>query len=216
MADMALTAQRRAVLGKKVARLRRQGITPANIYGHNVASTAIQVNSHDLELLLRRAGRTHLVSISVDGEPGPRSVLVRGIERRPTTGAILHVDFQQVSMREKLTVSVPVILTGHAPITDTADAIVLQNIEALDIECLPSDIPDHIEVDVSGMADTTAVIHVRDVLLPPSLTVLNDPDAAIVSITLRVPTEEEVAAVAEAEAAAEEEAASAPTEAEQE
>lgn len=203
MANMTLAAQPRTVLGKKVSALRRSGITPGNIYGHNVPSTAIQLNTHDLELLLRGAGRTHLVTLSVQGEPAPRNVLVRDMERKPTTGAILHVDFMQVSMTEKLRLYVPLVLTGHAPVTDVTDAIVFQNLEQVEVECLPGEIPNHIEVDISTVRTTTDTIRVGDLLLPLTITVLSDPEAPIVSVTLQGPAEEaEEAEVAAADHAA--------------
>ena len=199
MPDLTLTAQRRTVLGKKVARLRRAGITPANIYGHNVPSTAIEVNTHDTNLLVRRAGRTSLITLTLDGEAQPRHVLVRDVSRKPTTGELLHIDFMQVSMREKLRVSVPLVLSGHAPVLDTVDAVVFQNLDTVEVECLPADIPQHIDVDVSGITDITSTIHVRDLAVPPAVTILSDPDASVVSVTLRAVEEEVVEEAPEAE-----------------
>jgi large subunit ribosomal protein L25 len=202
MPNLTLAAQRRTVLGKKVAALRRGGITPANIYGHNVASTAIQADTHDLNLLVRRAGHTSLISVDVEGEREPRSVLVRDLQRKATTGQLIHVDFIQVSMREKLSVTVPIQLTGHAPVLDTTDAMVFQNLDTLAVECLPGDIPQQIEVDVSGLVDTTSSIHVRDLAVPANVTVLTDPDLVVVNVTLRfveVEEEEEAAELPAAE-----------------
>ena len=203
MPDLTLTAARREVLGKKVARLRRTGITPANIYGHNVESTAIQMDTHDLTRLLRQAGRTALITLTVTGEREPRNVIVRDVSRKPTTDEILHVDFMQVSMREKLTVSIPLVFTGHAPVLDSVDAVIIQNLDTLQVECLPGDIPQHIDVDLSTVTDTTSVIHVRDLVTPPQVTVLNEPDTAVVGVTVRTATAEEQEAAAEARAAEE-------------
>ena len=203
MPDLTLNAARREVLGKKVARLRRAGITPANIYGHNVESTAIQLDTHDLTRLVRQAGRTALITLIVGGEREPRNVIVRDVSRKPTTDEILHVDFMQVSMREKLTVSIPLVFTGHAPVLDTVDAVIIQNLDSLQVECLPGDIPQHIDVDLSAVTDTTSVIHVRDLVTPPNVTVLNEPDTAVVGVTVRTATAEEQEAAAEARAAEE-------------
>jgi large subunit ribosomal protein L25 len=208
VANISLTAQPRTVLGKKVARLRRSGITPANIYGHNVQSTPIQVDTHDLSLLVRRAGRTALITLSVEGERETRAVLIRDYKRRPTTGDLVHVDFMQVSMREKLTVTVPLQMTGHAPVLDTSDAVVFQSLESVQVECLPGDIPQHIEIDVSGLEDASQSVHVRDLAVPSGVTILNDPDIVVVSVTLKTAQAEvEAEEAAAAEAAAEEAAA---------
>lgn len=200
MANLALTARRRTVLGKKVAALRRQGITPANIYGHHVPPTAIQADTHDLNLLVRRAGHTALIQLSVEGEREPRPVLVRDLQRKATTGELLHVDFMQVSMQEKLTVTVPVQLVGHAPAVDTAaDAIVFQNLDHVDVECLPADIPQHIEADISALTDLGHTLHVRDLIVPPAVTILTDPDLVVVSVTRKAIAAEEVAEAVAAE-----------------
>ncbi|MBI2762066.1 MAG: 50S ribosomal protein L25 [Chloroflexi bacterium] len=200
MANLEFAVEARTVLGKKVAGLRRAGVTPANIYGHNVPSLAVQGNTHDLDLLLRRAGRTALITLALAGEREPRSVLVRDVQRKPTTGGLLHVDFVQVSMRERLKVSVPVVLMGHAPVLDTANCIIVQVLDQIEVECLPGDIPQHLEVDVSGMADTTSVLHARDIPLPRGVDMVTDPDAVMASVNLTVAEEEEEAAeAAEAE-----------------
>src|SRR6476660_5796205 len=136
MAEIELQAEPRTVLGKKVARLRRAGITPANIFGHNVASQAIQLSTVDLTHTLRAARGTHLVRLCLAGEPGPRMVLVRQISRKPTTDQLLHVDFYEVSMTEKATVEIPIVLVGSAPIADSGDELVIQQIQSLAVECL--------------------------------------------------------------------------------
>lgn len=200
MADLTLSAQPRTVLGKKVAALRRAGITPANIYGQKVPSTAIQVDTRELDHLVRRAGHTALISLVIDGDREPRNVLVRDIERKAMTGQIVHVDFQQVSMLEKLKVSVPIILVGEAPVTESAEATVLQSLDTLEVECLPRDIPQHLEADLSALTDTTSAVHVRDLVLPAGVVALHDPDAVVAGVTLRVAeVEEEAAEAPEAE-----------------
>jgi large subunit ribosomal protein L25 len=200
MAELSFSARPRSVLGKKVATLRRKGITPANIYGHNVTSTAIECDTHDLGLLLRRAGHTSIITLNLEGEREPRAVLVRKVQRVPTNDQLLHVDFIQVSMREKLRVTIPVTLVGHAPVLDTIDATVVQSLEQVEVECLPGDIPSHLEVSVDGMTDTTSVLHVRDVHTGPDVELLTDPDIVIASVLLARMAEEETEAAAAPEA----------------
>lgn len=191
MANMTISARPRAVQGKKVAVLRRKGILPANIYGHNVVSTAIELDQHDMALLLRRAGRTHLLSVSIEGEREPRNVLVRQVQREPTSDLILHIDFFQVSMREKLTVTIPVLLTGHAPVLDETDATVVQTLDSVQVECLPADIPESLTADASSLTSTTSNIHVSDLQVPANVTVLTDADVVVASVTLAVVEVEE-------------------------
>ena len=204
MADLALAARPRTTLGKKVNQLRRAGITPANIYGHNVPSLAIEADTHDLALLLRRAGRTALIQLNVAGEPAARPVLVRGLTRRATNDQLLHVDFFQVSMREKLSVDVPLTLVGTAPVVETQDAVVVQNLETISVQCLPGNIPSHIDVDLSPLVDTAMTIFVRDLQAPEGVEFLTDGDVAVVSVTAQSQEIEEAPEAAEEEAVTEE------------
>lgn len=192
MTELSITARPRSVMGKKVARLRRAGITPANIYGHRVPSTAIELNTKELERLVHRAGRTTLINLRVEGEPEARAVLVREVQRKPTTDQLLHVDFLQVSMEEPIRVVVPLVAVGHAPALDRAECVIVENLAAVEVECLPRDIPPHIAVDMSALVDPDSSIHVRDLTPPPGVTILTDPDVVLFSVSLRgVAAEEE-------------------------
>jgi large subunit ribosomal protein L25 len=194
MTELSITARPRSVTGKKVARLRRAGITPANIYGHRVPSTAIELNTKELERLVHRAGRTTLINLRVEGEPEARAVLVREVQRKPTTDQLLHVDFLQVSMEEPIRVVVPLVAVGHAPAQDKAECVIVENLAAVEVECLPRDIPPHISVDMSALVDPDSSIHVRDLTPPPGVTILTDPDVVLFSVSLRgVAAEEEEA-----------------------
>lgn len=195
MATIDLSARPRTVLGKKVKRLRRDGIIPANIYGHNVESTAIEVPQVEIRRVIRAAGHTGIVSIALDGERAPRSVIIRTIQRQFTTGNVLHVDFQQVSMTEKMTVRIPVVLTGRAPISDEG-GLVMQALDHVEVECLPGDIPAHFEADISGMTETTSQVLARDLALPANVTLLSDGTLLIASVTSETPEEAPEEAVA--------------------
>jgi large subunit ribosomal protein L25 len=206
MADVELTASPRTVLGKKAKRLRHAGLVPANIYGRGVASTAIEAPMLEIRRVIRAAGHTTLVRISIDGDSAPRTAIIREIQREFTTGNIVHVDFQQVSMTEKMRVHVPVALTGDAPVVEEG-GVVVKVLDNIEIECLPGDIPQHLEADISALVATDSKILVRDLRVPSSVTVLTDGELPVASVTL-ASTEEEgvVAAEEEAEAEAEEEA----------
>jgi large subunit ribosomal protein L25 len=197
MASIDLSARPRTTLGKKVKQLRRRGIVPANIYGRNQESVAVEAPAVELKRIVRAAGHTGLVVVNLDGEATPRTVVVRGIQRAAMTGELVHVDFQQVSMTVRMSVRVPITLTGTAPVS--ADGgIIVQALDGLDVECLPGDIPQHIAVDISDMASTDAQIHVRDLVLPVSVTLQTDEALLVASVA---------AGSAEPEAGAEEAAA---------
>jgi len=199
----------RQVLGKKVKRLRRQGIIPANVYGRGLESLAIQVPRDDLVHVLRTAGRNEIIYLRLDGEE-PRPTFARQIQRDPVTDAILHVDFYQISLKEKVRMEVPVALVGTAPAEQTYGGTLLHSLDRITVEGLPTDIPSLIEVDVSGLEEIDAAIHVGDLSVPGEVTVLTDPEVVVAKIApphVEKEVEEEVVEEEVAEEAAEEEAA---------
>lgn len=203
MPELELDAEPREVLGKRVARLRRAGVTPANIIGHRIPSQAIQVPTLALSTTLRQARGTHLVRLRVAGEAAPRMVLVRHVSRKPTNDLLLHVDFYQVSMTEKTVVEIPIVLTGTSPAVENGGTL-LQQLSTLTVECLPGDIPNRIEMDISGLTEDHPRLHIADLRLPPNVTATEPPDEVVVTVVAESAAEAEAApAAAEAETASE-------------
>jgi large subunit ribosomal protein L25 len=205
-----LNVSPRPVLGKKVKRLRREGIIPANVYGRALDSVAIQVVRDDLVRVVRSAGRNEIVYLRLDGEE-PRPTFVRQIQRNPVTDAILHVDFYQISLAEKVRIEVPLALVGTAPAEQTHGGTLLHSLDSITVEGLPTDIPSVIEVEVSGLEEIDASIHVGELSVPDQVTVLSDPEVVVAKIApphVEKEVEEEVGEeVLEGEEAAEGEAA---------
>lgn len=200
MPELELTARPRQVLGKRVKRLRAQGVLPGNIYGHRVDSLAVETPAADLLRVARAAGRTSIIHLQVEGESEPRNVLLRRLQRDPLTGKPLHVDFYQVSLTEKMRVDVPVVLVGTSPAVDSLGGVLVQQIDTVTIEALPTDIPRHLEVDVSGLTELESSFHVRDLAVDSRIHIITEPDAVLARVSpprLAVGAEEE----AEAEAA---------------
>jgi len=213
---LALEATRREVTGKHVHPLRRAGQVPAVLYGHNVQAVAVATEARALEKVWRRAGRTHLVDLAVDGAR-PRKVLIRELQVDPRSARLLHADFFAVNLREKLTVDIAIVPVGDAPAVTVQKVGVLQQVlTTVKIECLPGDIPAQLTVDVSGLENIDDGVHLRDVPLPEGVTLLHgvDPDELVVKVApLRVLAEEvEEEAAAEEAPAVEGEAAPAATE----
>jgi large subunit ribosomal protein L25 len=202
VAGIELQAEPRSIVGKKVRFLRRQGVVPGNVYGHT-ASTAIQLAARDLEMTIRRAGRTQLVSLAIAGAE-PTTVLLKTWQRHPYKGDLLHADFYRVAMTETLRMDVPIRLTGESPAVKSAGGTPFQTQATLSIECLPGDIPEAIEVDLSGLAEIDASVFVRDLVAPSGVTIMTSGDEMIVRIM--APTVEPEVEEAPAEAAAEGEA----------
>jgi large subunit ribosomal protein L25 len=207
MGDLTLTVDLRSVTGKKVKALRRQGVLPLHVYGRNTESLALQAPKQAVLTLLRQASPNTIIDLHVNGEPEARPVVIREVQRNPVTGDLLHVDLLQISLTEKLRTEVPIHVVGEAPAVHALGGILLQNVDRVPVEGLPTEIPQYIEVDVSGLEALDSSIHVRDLQVPAGITVLADPDQVVIQITApRLAAAEEEEAE-EVEAAAAEEAA---------
>lgn len=207
MDKIELEVSNREILGKRVKHLRRQGITPIHVFGHGIQSLALQCNTSELERVLSQAGHTGLVNLKLRGEKKPRTVVTREISRDWRDGKLLHVDFYQVRMEEKLKVEVPVVLVGEAPALKSKANTLKQEVDSLTVECLPAEIPAHIEVNVSSLAEAEQAIRVKDIHLAEGITILSDPELIVARVVARpVEVVEEKAKPAE-EAAASAEAA---------
>jgi large subunit ribosomal protein L25 len=192
MDKMELKAAKREILGKKVRFLRRNGVTPANLYGHNIKSTALQIEHSQLKHILAKAGKSSLISLKLDGEKTPKMVIVRDIQRHPLNGELLHVDFYQVKMAEKIKLEVALVLTGEAPAVKDLDGILLQNLSSVEVECLPADMPHNIEVDLSPLIEIDQALRVQDLTVGAGVSILTDPDKVVALVTgRRVEVEEE-------------------------
>jgi large subunit ribosomal protein L25 len=149
MAQLKLEAQPRTLTGRKVRQLRTQGLVPVVVYGNKQAPVNLQVNARSLELLMHHGGFSQLVEVEVKGGK-KHNVLVREIQRHPTTHHYMHVDLYAVNMREKQHANVPIVSTGR-PAAMVAGLMVLQAHETVSIEALPADIPASIEVDITAL-----------------------------------------------------------------
>jgi large subunit ribosomal protein L25 len=176
-----LHASPRTIMGKKVKRLRQQGILPATVYGHHVAPQSIQVDGREFRTVYHTAGKAQLVDLIIENQR-PRPVLIQNIQIDPRRNVIIHVEFYQTNPREKVTANVPIRVVGEAP-AERAGGIVLTVLDTIEVECLPADLPSHIDVDVSGLTEINAAVHVRDLAIDRSrVDVKSDPDEVVVKI----------------------------------
>jgi len=205
MEQIELSAATRDILGKKVRFLRRQGLTPANLYGRDVKSTALQVDTTQLKHTLAKAGKSSLVALKVDSAKRPKMVIIRDIQREPLTGGLLHVDLYQVKMEERIKIEVSLLFVGEAPAIRDRGGILVQNMNSVEVECLPANMPHNIEVNLSVLTELDQAVHVKDLSVDEGVTILTDPEQSIVQIA-RSKVEVEIAEeLMAAEAEAEEE-----------
>src|SRR3989344_97735 len=178
-----LKVQPRKTLGRAVKKLRAAGLVPANIFSKLAPSISIQLPVRDFTRLRREVGESTLIYLEVEGEKADRPVIVREVPAHPVTSQILHIVFNQVSLKEKVTAPVSLETTGTSPAEKDGLGILVQHLQVLDIEALPTDIPEHIQVDVSGLTEVGATLAVKDLVIDSSkITVKTDPEVIVVKI----------------------------------
>ncbi|RPI32939.1 MAG: 50S ribosomal protein L25 [Chloroflexota bacterium] len=200
MEDFVLKATKRDVIGKQVKALRRAGKLPAILYGTGFTPTPVVLELRETSRLLAGLHGSALLTVEIDGDS--HVALVREKQRNVLTGALTHLDFQVVSMKEKLRVAVTIELVGVAPAVGEFNGILVKGMEEVEVEALPGDLPDTIQVDISRLARIGDAIYVRDLVVPASVEILEDSHEMVVLVTaptLEVEEEVEEAAVGEPE-----------------
>ncbi|MCL0049352.1 50S ribosomal protein L25 [Dehalococcoidia bacterium] len=181
MEIMELEVENRTTLRKKVKALRRSGMTPANIFGHAIESQAVQVNTAKAEKVLSRAGSTHMIALKSPSSRKIRRVLVKDVQRDPISGRLFHIDFYEVRMQDKVKVEVPLLFQGESPTAQRTDLVLVENLRAVEVECLPGDIPENIAIDLSRLAQAGDHILVRD-LKVDGVTILTHAEEVIARV----------------------------------
>lgn len=183
MSDITLQASKRDTFGKKARFLRRQNITPAHLYGHNLQSLSIQCDTNKLKHIIDQAGTTRLLDLNIEDDKQTKSVFIREIQRDTISGQILHVDFYQISKNEKIKADIPVIFFGEAPALKEKGRILTHGVTILSIECLPDKLPPQIDIDLSPLEEKDQAIYVKDILISPDITLFTDPEQMVVKVS---------------------------------
>jgi large subunit ribosomal protein L25 len=203
-----LAISHREVMGKATKRLRKAGIIPANIFGHKETPQAVQLDAIDFDRLRRSHAATGIIALRLPDGSGIQTALIRHVQHDPRSGKVIHVDFFRVSMTERLNVKVPLRFVGEAPGVKVEGGVLLHLLDALEVECLASEIPENIEVDVSSLTEIDSILHAGEVKLPANMSLVTDPNEGVVKVAAsRLEKEIEAAAP---EAAAPEAAPAAP------
>jgi len=203
MARQKLKVKKRTVLGKKVKKLGKEGLLPGNIYGKDVKSTAVEVPYKEFEKLFKEVGETGLIDVEVDGELRP--VLIHNVQLDYVSHQPLHADFYQVNLKEKVKTMVPVIAIGEAKAVSEKLGLLLQQLGEIEVEALPEDLPENIEVNVESLSTVDEQITVGEIKAPKGVEILTDKEQVVVKIGELISKEaaEEAAKEAVAKAAAE-------------
>ena len=182
--QQALTVQRRPTTGKRrVARLRRTGIVPGVVYGRDAEPLSIEINQRELMRVLHsKRGEHALVTLRLaDTKSWEKAALVQAVQHDPVDGHVVHVDFHAIRLTERVRVKVPVALKGDPVGVKQEGGILEHFLREVEVECLPTDIPAQVEIDVSAM-QIGQTAHVSDLTPPANAKILNDPAGVIASV----------------------------------
>jgi large subunit ribosomal protein L25 len=200
-----LKSEKRDIFGRKVSRLRKAGKIPANIFGNKIESSAIIVDKKEFAEVFEKAGETQVIDL------GGKPVLVSNTQVDPISGEYLHIDFRQVDLTEKIEAKVPVEIEGESPAEKQNLGTVVQQLQEIEVEALPADLPEKIVVDASQLTEVDQVIYVKDLKVDKNVEIKTDLESIVVKV--EPPQKEEVVEVAapvEGEAAAPAEGEKAP------
>ncbi len=161
-----LKAEERKISGKKVKNMRIQGILPGNVYGKKIKSLAVQVDKKEFEKVYKEVGETGLVTLQVGKEERP--VLVHNVQVHPVTDEPIHIDFLQVDLKTKVTAEVPVEVTGESPAEKQGIGTVVQYLNQVEVEALPTDLIEKFVVDTSTLIEVDQAIYVKDLKVDAS------------------------------------------------
>ena len=192
MEKAVLHATHRTVTGKQVNALRREGKLPGIMYGHNIDSTSISLDLRDATRMLSGLTSSSLVTIELDGKE--HAALVREKQRDYILGTLKHVDFQVVSLTEKIRAKVGIELQGVSPAVKDFNGVVVTGMDRVEVECLPQYLPERVVVDIARLAKIGDGIYVRDIQLSENVQILDNPDEMIAIVTAQAAEEEEVVA----------------------
>jgi large subunit ribosomal protein L25 len=189
MKKITIKAGHRKITGKKVKSLRREGKLPAIVYGFGIEPTPIEMDASDATKILSSVGSSTLVTIDIEGKE--YATLVRERQRDVIYRNLTHVDFQAVSMTETVRANVPIYISEEAaPAVENYGAMINTGIDVLEIECLPQDLPERIDVDISNLIEIGDSILVRDIILPAGVVTTDDPETLIAVASSPISEEE--------------------------
>lgn len=192
---MELSAQKREIFGKKVKALRKQGLISAELYGHGRENIHLSVPTKEFLKVFKEAGESTIIRLKVKSKEGEVkseefNVLIHDLQKNPLTDEISHIDFYQVRMGEKITISVPLEFIGEAPAVREKEGILVRAMQEVEVEALPADLPRSIEVNLDELSEIGMSIYVKDLRVAKGVEILVEPETVVATVT--EPVKEEV------------------------
>ncbi len=188
---LTLSAKIRKELGKKVKVLRKSGILPGVLYGPKIkVALPLELDYKTFEKVYNEAGESSLVSLEIEGKKSP--VLIHEVARDPLTEKLIHVDFYQPRLEEKVEVTIPIIFEGESKAVKELGGTLVKNISELEVKALPQNLPHEIKVDISKLRTFEDNILVKDLIVPKEVKILKDPEETIAFVAEPEKVEEEL------------------------
>lgn len=200
-----LKAEKRDIVGKKVKKLRKEGLLPANMFGKGIKSQSLQLSLKDFQTVYGKAHETGLVDLEIGKEVHP--ILIQNVQIHPITHTPIHADFFKVNLKEKVRAAIPVVPVGEPKAVAERIGVLLQPLSEVEVEALPADLPEHLEVNIESLAAIGDSLSISDIKAPSGVEILGEPTEMIFRVDELV--SEEAEELAEEEAQEAEEAAEA-------
>ncbi len=181
MEKIKIKAQKRDILGKKVAGLRREGLIPVVLYGKGKDNMSLTVNKKEFDRAYRLSGGSTIVQIEIPDEK-TKNVLIKEVDKNPVNDNIIHADLYQIKMSEKITAQVPLNFVGDSVAVIDLSGSLITNKSEVEVECLPADLPHEIEVDISVLEDFESVIHLKDIKVPEGVEIKDDLEETVANV----------------------------------
>jgi len=178
--SMELQVQKREIFGKKVKALRKQGFIPAELYGHGVENIHLSVPAKDFLKIFKEAGESTIINLNFENKKLP--VLIHDVAVDPINDQIIHIDFYQIKMDEKITTSVPLEFIGEAPAVKEKGGILVKAMQEIEIEALPADLPASIKVNLNDLSEIGKSIYVKDLQVTKGLKILVEPETVVATV----------------------------------
>ncbi len=196
---MDLSVQKRDIVGKKVRALRKEGLIPAELYGHGLENVHLSLPGKEFHKVLKDAGSTTVVNLLIGKEK--KLAMIHDVVRDAVSGSIIHVDLHQVRMDELVKAHVPIEFTGDAPAVKAHGAVINKSLTEIEVEAFPQDMPHRITVDLAPLDEIDKTIYVKDIVSPKGVKFLADDEMPVATATPPA-AEEPVAPAAEADVSA--------------
>lgn len=197
--DLELNAEIREETGNKLAALRKKGFIPAVVYGPGHKPLSIKIEYHQFEKVFEEGGESTIIKLKVKGvesKISEKNVLIHNVDKNPVDEKIIHIDFYQIRMDRAITTEVPLVFEGESPAVANLDGTLVKNINEVEVEALPNDLPHEIKLDISSLKTFEDIIRIKDLEIPQGVKVLTDTESTVALVT-PPRTEEELAELEE-------------------